>query len=238
MPAKTSPYQPLLLRLLHGATGVATILALITAYWTYDTYDGRWGHFLPKFPQIEGIHGTFGLYSLLLLPLLIVYACHRGARRLMNRTAIAKLTQLDRPIGWYSWHQLINTLSILALAFAVMSGKMMGEHWLPRGELDHAWYIAHLLSWVILLVCLFAHVLAVLKVGGMPLLWSVWRWQHRSQDSPAKWPAQIRQWWQSLGATVGGVFRSEWGKLTIELQLLEITVLASVVFGWIASSLD
>ncbi|MDJ0585680.1 MAG: cytochrome b/b6 domain-containing protein, partial [Microcystis sp. M49636_WE2] len=36
------PYQPLLLRILHGFTGIALIAAMVTAYWTYDTFDGRW----------------------------------------------------------------------------------------------------------------------------------------------------------------------------------------------------
>lgn len=50
------PYQPLLLRILHGLTGLFLTAAILTAYWTYDTYDGRWGRIpLPTFPDIEGM---------------------------------------------------------------------------------------------------------------------------------------------------------------------------------------
>ena len=42
-PKFSQPYQPLLLRILHGLIGLFTIAAVITAYWTYDVYDGRWG---------------------------------------------------------------------------------------------------------------------------------------------------------------------------------------------------
>jgi hypothetical protein len=53
------PYQPLLLRILHGLIGLTAIAAIVTAFWTYNTYDGRWGKIpLPKFSEIEGIHGT------------------------------------------------------------------------------------------------------------------------------------------------------------------------------------
>ena len=231
MPTKSSPYQPLLLRLLHGATGIATILAIITAYWTYDTYDGRLIQFLPKFPEIEGIHGTLGLCSLLLLPLFVLYACHRGARRLIAPDSLGKLRHLDKPIGWYSLHRVVNTVSLIALTLAVVSGKMMDEKWLPKGELDHPWYYVHVASWVILLLCVAAHVLVNVRVGGMSLLLSVWRWQYRAQDSPAKWLAQIKTWWRGFGVTLG----QEWGKLSIRLQILEVTIMVSVVLAWLFS---
>ena len=32
-------YQPFLLRILHGLTGLFAIAAMITAFWTYDTYN-------------------------------------------------------------------------------------------------------------------------------------------------------------------------------------------------------
>ena len=54
MSVKSSPpYQPLLLRILHGLTGLCAIAALVTAFWTYNTYDGRWGTIpLPEFQEL------------------------------------------------------------------------------------------------------------------------------------------------------------------------------------------
>lgn len=228
MPANHQPYQPLLLRLLHGITGIATIAAILTAYWTYDTFDRRWGHFLPEFKDIEGIHGTFGVFSIVMLPLLLIYACHRGARRLIQPDTIAQLQHLDRPIGRYSLHRLINTLSLIALAFAVFSGKMMDETWLPKGELTHFWYSAHLVSWVILIICIAAHTLTAARVGGVPLLQSIWRWSYRPADSPTRWVDQVRHWWQGLT-----IVTLEWQRLPSMLQILEGVILVSVALGWL-----
>lgn len=156
MSAKFSkPYQPFLLRILHGLTGLFAIAAMITAFWTYDTYDGRWGRIpLPKFAEIEGIHGTFDLWTLLIFPFFVVYAFNRGQRRLIQSNSFNKLIQLGQPIWWYTLHRIVNTLSIVALTFAVFSGKMMSEKWLPQGELNHFWYYAHLISWLILVIAI------------------------------------------------------------------------------------
>ena len=228
MPTKALPYQPLLLRLLHGVTALVTIAAIITAYWTYDTFDQRWGHFLPKFNDIEGIHGTFGVFTLLALPLLLLYACHRGARRLIQPDTIAQVQHFDQPIGRYSLHRLINTLSLIALTFAVFSGKMMDETWLPKGELNHAWYYAHLISWVILVLCIAVHTLMSARVGGVPLLRSMWLWQHRPADHPSRWSKQIRHWWQGVAT-----LQLEWQRLSGSLQILEGGIFASLVAAWL-----
>ena len=78
------PYQPFLLRVLHGITGICLLLAIITALWTYTVYDVRWVSLpLPDYKEIEGIHGTFGLYTLLVFPVFVWYAFHRGQKRLI-----------------------------------------------------------------------------------------------------------------------------------------------------------
>ena len=99
------PYQPFLLRCLHGLTGIFLILAMISAFWTYNTYDGRWGTLpLPRFEEIEGIHGTFGLYTLLIFPAFVFYAFHRGHQRLAQPRV---LPQLTHKVGtWAWWHTL------------------------------------------------------------------------------------------------------------------------------------
>ncbi len=147
---------------------------MVTAYWTYDTFDGRWLKLpLPEYREIESIHGTFGLYTLIIFPVFAIYAFRRGNKRLIQSDSLNKLTQFGKPIWWYSLHRLVNTLILFALTFALYSGRMMDSKWLPEGELNHFWYYAHLLSWLIMAVCLILHLLMTAKVGGVPLLLSI-----------------------------------------------------------------
>ncbi len=64
------PYQPSLLRLLHGATALLVPLAWLTGLLVYSTYDGRFGR-LPFSLAGEwiDIHGTVGF---LLWPLALL----------------------------------------------------------------------------------------------------------------------------------------------------------------------
>lgn len=183
------PYQPLILRTLHGLNGICVILAMITAFWTYDTYDGRWGRLpLPKYEAIEGIHGTFGLWALLLFPFFVVYVFRRGNKKLIQPDFFEKMTtKMGHPLWWYSLHRLVNTLIMFSLSFALFSGKMMDEKWLPRGELNHFWYYGHLLSWVILLAFILIHILMSAKIGGTSLLLSMLDWHFRPSDNPRQW---------------------------------------------------
>lgn len=225
----TALYQPLLLRVLHGASGLAAIAALLTAYWTYETYDGRWGRMgLPHWGAIEGIHGTFGLWSLLLLPLLVIYSVHRGSKRLVQPDTLAKLGQIPTPIGWYTVHRITNTLMLFALTFAVFSGKMMSEKWLPAGELHHAWYTAHLVSWVIMVTALALHLLMTAKVGGLPLLLSVWRWHCRPADHPRLWRSHFQVWRHHWQHNVWQAWRSR----SLPLKVVEAIVLGGVILAW------
>ncbi|WP_041619150.1 cytochrome b/b6 domain-containing protein [Stanieria cyanosphaera] len=233
MPTKFShPYQPLLLRILHGLTSLFAIAAIITAFWTYNTYDGRWGQVaLPKFPEIEGIHGTFGLWTLLIFPFFVVYAFHRGQRRLIQSDSLKKITRFGQPIWWYTVHRSINTLSILALTFAVFSGKMMNEKWLPQGELNHIWYYAHLISWLILVIFIALHLLMSVKVGGIPLILSMINWQFRSQDSPTLWCKHITNWPSNFDHAIV----KQWFLSLSTLKIIEIFVLISIVLAWVIS---
>ncbi len=227
--AASQPYQPLLLRLLHGFTGIFLIGSLLTAYWTYDTYDGRWGKIpLPHFPEIEGIHGTFGLWTLLIFPAFVVYAFQRGQRRLVQPNSFAKLAQIGKPVWWYTLNRLANTVTLLALTFAIYSGKMMDETWLPQGELNHAWYYAHLISWLVMVAAIALHILLNAKVGGRPLLVSILNLHFRDKDSPALWSSHLSQWWHERR-------QHHWlhglQPVTI-LSLMEIAILVSIAFAW------
>ncbi|MBD2460322.1 cytochrome b/b6 domain-containing protein [Oscillatoria sp. FACHB-1407] len=234
MPAKSSPYQPLLLRILHGLTGLSVVLAILTAYWTYDTYDGRWLSIgLPAFKEIEGIHGTFGLYALLIFPAFVIYALRRGQQRLLQPDSLGKLTQVGRPVWWYSLHRLANTVSILALTFALFSGKMMDETWLPRGELNHAWYYAHLISWVVMVFCIALHLLMSAKVGGSPLLLSMLSWRFRAKDNPSLWRSHISNWWSNIKPVSIQHWFSKVLSLSNGYRVLEAIVLGSIIAAWI-----
>jgi hypothetical protein len=228
----SQPYQPLLLRILHGLIGLVAIAAIVTAFWTYDVYDGRWGRIpLPKFTEIEGIHGTFGLWTLLILPVFVVYAFNRGQSRLIQSNSLSQLTQLGKPIWWYTLHRLVNTGTILAITFAVFSGKMMDSKWLPQGELNHAWYYAHLIAWLILVACIALHLLMNLKVGGIPLILSMLHWRYRSQDSPALWREHLVNWKSNFSMTTV----RQWLSPRSRLKFLEISVLVVIVLAWVIS---
>jgi hypothetical protein len=225
------PYQPLLLRLLHGFNGLFLMAAIGTALWTYETYDGRWGRMLPlpSYPAIEGIHGTFGVYTLLIFPAFVVYSFHRGQKRLIQSDSLAKLARVGQPIWWYTLNRLTNTWSLIALTFALFSGKMMDETWLPKGELNHGWYYAHLISWVVMVGAIALHLLMNAKVGGAPLLLSMFTWKFFEKDSPALWPVHLRHWWFHV--------RSKswlyWFSSASTLPLLETLILMSLITAWI-----
>ena len=228
----TQPYQPLLLRILHGLTGLFLLAAILTAFWTYDTYDGRWGRVpLPTLKAIEGIHGTFGLWTLLIFPAFVVYAFHRGQRRLLQPDSVAQLIRVGQPIWWYTLNRLTNTLALLALTFALFSGKMMDETWLPQGELYHGWYYAHLLAWVVMVAAIALHLLMNAKVGGAPLLLSMVARQVRDRDSPRLWPEHASQWWLNVRK---GAWKS-WFQPVSGLVILEIGILISIVVAWVLS---
>lgn len=224
----TQPYQPLLLRILHGLTGLFLIAAILTAFLTYNTFDGRWGRIpLPDYTEIEGVHGTFGLFTLLIFPIFAIYAFHSGQKRLIQPDSLTKLTQFGKPIWWYTLNRITNTVVILALTFALFSGKMMDEKWLPNGEINHFWYYAHLVSWAIMVVCIALHLLINAKVGGVLLLLSMLNWRFRAKDSPALWSTHITAWWSLPLAA-----KLEWLQ---SASFLEVVVLASIVVAWIVS---
>lgn len=227
---RNQPYQPLLFRLLHGLTGLFLILAILTAFWTYDTYDGRWGRIpLPTFPEIEGIHGTFGLYTLLIFPAFVLYSFHRGSQRLIQPDSMAQLNHVGKPIWWYTLNRFTNTSALIALTFALFSGKMMDSTWLPKGELNHAWYYVHLISWVVMVSAIAIHLLMNAKVGGAPLLLSVLNWRFREKDSPKLWSNHVTNWWSEVHK---GSWLT-WFQPVSALIMLEIAILLSLVAAWI-----
>ncbi|MEO1403487.1 MAG: cytochrome b/b6 domain-containing protein [Cyanobacteria bacterium J06635_1] len=226
------PYQPLILRILHGLNGLFLIAAILTAFWTYDTYDGRWGRIpLPAYKEIEGIHGTFGVLVLLIFPAFVIYAFHRGSQRLVQSDSLAKLAKVGQPIWWYTLNRFTNTLTLLALTFALVSGKLMDETWLPKGELNHFWYSAHLISWGVMVVAIALHLLMNTRVGGMSLLLSMLNWRFRAKDSPVLWSTHLLNGWSNLRS---GAWKT-WFQPPSMLIKLEMLIFISLAFGWIVS---
>jgi hypothetical protein len=191
--SQSYPYQPILLRILHGAAALLTVLALISGFWVYNTYDKRWGGLaLPTLGDIQGIHGTIALTFLLLLPIFVLYSFRLGYRRLVQEQSFSQLKQVGKPVWWISIHRFANTLMLLAATFSVITGRMMKEEWLPAGEIHRSWYLAHLTAWVCLFISLALHLLMGAKVGGVPLLLSMFNWKMQDEDAPRSWLQGIK----------------------------------------------
>jgi hypothetical protein len=103
-------------------------LAWLSGLLVYSTRDGRWGQ-LPWHPGGDwvDIHGTVGVVLWPLALLFGLYALTLGRARL---------------------NKAPNAVALLALALAVVSGKLMNEDWLRTGQLDHVVYNLHLLAWL------------------------------------------------------------------------------------------
>lgn len=195
--SRSTPYQPSLLRLLHGLTALVILLALLSSAWVYLSYDKRLIQLsVPKIPDIIGIHGTFGVGLLLLLPLFALYSFHLGQNRLIGSNTLPQLQRLPRAAGRYALHRLVNTVMLLAATFALITGRMMKEAWLPEGRLTETWYTLHLWAWVLMALALVFHLAAASWVGGVRLLQSMLTWQTRDRDTPRQWWQQIQSIWK------------------------------------------
>jgi hypothetical protein len=190
--ARRQPYQPLVLRLLHGLNGFLVLSALPTGLWLYDTYDGRFGRIgLPKVDQaMIDIHGTVG-YALLFTFLGLGFYSIFKRNRLIQGDRLQPLSAVGTARWWFMLHRVVNTGFLLAVGLAVLSGKWMSEAWLPKGELDSPWYALHLGAWGLVACCLVMHLLMLFNVGGIPLLFSMIDPHFRPKDSPRYWPKQL-----------------------------------------------
>ena len=153
--AQTSPHQPLLLRLLHGAMVVLVPLAWLSGAVVFSNHDGRWLR-LPL--QVPGnwidVHGTIGVLLWPLAALFVIYALSVGRFRLRHGA---------------------NAAALIGLVLAVGSGKFMQEDWLRNGELDHFIYHLHVLAWLLIAAAVAWHIQAVVSRGGFALASSMFR---------------------------------------------------------------
>ena len=167
------PYQPSLLRLLHGVTALLVPLAWLTGLQVYSAHDARFGRLPFSLPgDWIDLHGTVGVLLWPVALLFALYAIGPGQARL---------------------RQPANALALLALALAVGSGKLMDENWLRDGQLHHLAYGIHLLAWLLIALAVALHGASVLRRGGWPLARSMASLQLRPGDLPANWWDQIRR---------------------------------------------
>ena len=171
------PYQPSLLRLLHGATALLVAPAWLSGLLVYSADDGRFGRLPFRLPgEWIDLHGTVGVVLWPITLLFGLYALSVGRARL---------------------RQPANALALLALGLAVGSGKLMEEDWLRDGQFDHLVYSVHLLAWLLIAVAVILHVLSVLRRGGWPLAGSMVSVQLRSGDLPGNWFDPIRRFFKA-----------------------------------------
>lgn len=167
------PYQPSLLRLLHGATALLVPLAWLTGLVVYSTYDGRFGRLPITLPgEWIDIHGTVGVLLWPIAFLFALYALTAGRLRL---------------------RQPANALALVTLVLAVGSGKLMDEDWLRDGQFHHLVYSVHLFAWLLIALAVTLHVGGVLQRGGWPLASSMASVELRPGDLPGNWWHQIRR---------------------------------------------
>lgn len=186
--SRTAPYQPVLLRLLHSAIALLVFASLITGFMVYDRFDKRFGTLnIPIISNTQGIHGTIAFAFLCFLPIFAIYCFHIGDRRLIQKESFQQLQEVGKPIWWISLQRFANSLLLLSATFAVITGRMMQDEWLPSKEFDRAWYIGHLIGWLLMVVSIAIHLLMSAKVGGVPLLLSIYNWKMRPEDMPKFW---------------------------------------------------
>jgi hypothetical protein len=191
--SRTKPYQPSLLRVLHGVNAILVVFALMSGFWVYNTFDGRFGSLpLPRIDSIIDIHGTIALTFWLFAPLFVIYSVWLGRKKLVQKDSIANLGRVGEPIWWISLQRITNTAMLVAIFLAFGSGKFMDETWLPTGDLTQVAYYLHLIAWAVMLVCLALHLLMSAKVGGLPLLLSMMDFKVKSDDHPKGWWRQLR----------------------------------------------
>jgi hypothetical protein len=166
-----APYQPSLLRVLHGASAVLVTIGWITGLLLLGSFDGRLGR-LPFPLDGEWIewHGRVGLLLALVLLLFVPYALTLGAGRL---------------------RRFANSLPLLALLLAVVSGLQMESEFLVNHATTPPPYALHLTAWLLLAVSVPIHLIGAVRRGGWPLAASMLSLQLRTHDGPLHWPGQL-----------------------------------------------
>ncbi len=194
---KAQPYQPLLIRLFHGINALLIIACMITGFLVYDSWDGRFGQLglTVENRSLIDIHGTFAFVLFFVFLVFLIVSIKLGKNHLAKSDDLGKLTnKVGENIWWYRLHRIVNTTILLSAILSIGSGKLQDENWLPNGEMNHIWYYIHLIGWLVMLLAIATHLLMSAKVGGMPLILSMFNAKYRPEESPKLWPQKIRAW--------------------------------------------
>ena len=195
--SKTQPYQPFLLRLFHSINALLVIACVITGFLVYDSWDGRFGKvgLTIKNRSLIDIHGTFAFALFFVFLGFIIVSIKLGRNRLVKSDDWQKLTNnVGKNIWWYRLHRVVNTTILFSAILSIGSGKLQDENWLPNDEMYHFWYSLHLISWLIMLLAIATHLLMSAKVGGYPLILSMFNAKYLPQESPKLWQEKIMAW--------------------------------------------
>lgn len=172
---RTKPFQPLILRLIHGTHALLVLVGVITGFWIYNTWDKRFGYLsLPNANQsLYYFHIDLENYLYIILPAFAIYSLWAGRHRLLQPNSLKQLRHIGKPIWWYTLHRIVNTGLLTTSGIALVSGKAMIHNGVLKGILTDFWYSLHLVSWVAIVFLFTAHLLMIIKVGGMPLMLSI-----------------------------------------------------------------
>ncbi len=167
------PYQPSLLRLLHGLVAFVVAGCWISGLVVYSRFDGRWGR-LPFNPPGDwvDVHGSIGVLLVLAAVPFVAYAFGPGRARLARAA---------------------NAAVLAGLILAVASGLRMDEHAVRAGALQEPAYVMHVGIALLLTLAVLGHLGGVLARGGWPLARSMFSPSVKSGDLPTDWPAQLRR---------------------------------------------
>jgi hypothetical protein len=230
---RSQPYQPLALRTLHGSISALIVIALLTGVLIYNSSDRRFGYLpIPTIPKIESIHKLFGRVFLLVIPFFAIYSFGAGRHRLIQPDSIKRLKSIGKPIWWYTLHRIVNTFMLLGATLALVSGREMQVGLLGQGELKHTWYTLHLVSWLLIFGCLAMHLLMIAKIGGVPLMISIFSFVYRPKDRPAILVKSFCSWFSPKWLISWLTNHLKIQKYNIILLVLELIVMAGITFAW------
>lgn len=173
--------------------GVLLLLGMVTGYWIFNTWDRRWLALpLPRATEFvlemhEEIGGLFGGA----IALFVIYSILSGRRRLIQPNSFGQLAKVGKPVWWYTLHRLVNTGLAMMGGLVVISGDALDDDAMMAGQFSDLAYTLHVFAWAAIGVLMVGHLLLSLKVGGVPLLLSVFSRKVRVKDLPIYWPQRI-----------------------------------------------
>lgn len=174
--ATARPYQPSLLRVLHGLTALLVLLAWISGSLLLLGSDHAQGAFLlPRIADLGKQHQAIGLVLVPPSLLFALYAITAG------RAPLRKAT---------------NLLPLVVLFLALGSGLLMDNDGLFSGELHQLVESVHVFAWAGLALSVLVHLMALLRRGGLPLVRSMLSVRVQMHDRPIHWPAQLLRFLQ------------------------------------------